>query len=108
MDDEKLSRRDLIQQSAALGVLAIVGVGGCGKHEPAGLSCTDTSSLSAADLGARTALAYADISLEPGKECDLCQQFLPAATPNACGTCKVVKGPINPKGSCKAFAAKPT
>jgi hypothetical protein len=103
--DEKLSRRDLFQQSAALGVLAVVGVGACGKQEPASLSCTDTSSLSAADVGVRTALAYADISLEAGKECDRCQQFLPAAT-NACGTCKVVRGPINPKGSCKAFLAK--
>jgi hypothetical protein len=106
--DEKLSRRDLFQQSAALGVLAVVGVGACGKQTPASLSCTDTSSLSAADVGVRTALAYADISLEAGKECDRCQQFLPPATANACGTCKVVRGPINPKGSCKAFVAKAT
>jgi hypothetical protein len=105
--DEKVSRRYLFQQSAALGVLAVVGVGACGKKEPASLSCTDTSSLSAADVGVRTALAYADISLEAGKECDRCQQFLPPATADTCGTCKVVRGPINPKGSCKAFVAKP-
>jgi hypothetical protein len=106
--DEKLSRRDLFQQSAALGVLAVVGVGACSKQAPAGPSCTDTSGLSAADVGVRTALAYADLSLEAGKECDRCQQFLPGAAENVCGTCKVVRGPINPKGSCKAFVAKTT
>jgi hypothetical protein len=106
--DEKLSRRDLFQQSAALGVFAVVGVGGCSKAEPLGPSCTDTSGLSAADVGVRTALAYADMSMEAGKACAICQQFLPGPAPNACGTCKVVRGPINPKGSCKAFVAKTT
>jgi hypothetical protein len=105
--NERLSRRDLFQQSAALGVLAVVGASGCGKSQPAGPSCSDTSGLAAADVGVRTALAYSEVSMEPGKSCSICQQFLPGA-PNACGTCKVVRGPINPAGSCKAFAAKMT
>ena len=64
-------------------------------------------SLSAADAQVRVSLQYVDNSVEAGKMCSLCQQFIPAA-PDACGTCKVVKGPINPKGYCKSFAAKPT
>jgi hypothetical protein len=104
MMDEKLSRREVLQRSAALGVLAVVGAG-CGKEQPKALSCTDTMSLSAADVQVRTSLAYVDSSVEPGKNCLGCQQFVPAA-PDACGTCKVVKGPINPKGYCKSFVAK--
>jgi hypothetical protein len=103
--DEKLSRRVLFQQSAALGVLAVVGIGGCSKPQSAGPSCSDTSGLSAPDLLVRTSLAYADVSVEPGKLCASCQQFLPGPLA-ACGTCKVLRGPINPAGSCKAFVAK--
>ena len=106
--DEKLSRRDLFQGSAVLGVLAVVGATGCSKEAPAGPSCTDTSGLAAPDVGVRTALAYADVSLEAGKSCAGCQQFLPGPAANACGTCKVVRGPISPRGSCKAFVAKTT
>jgi hypothetical protein len=102
--DEKLSRREVLQQSAAFGVLAVTGVA-CGKEQPKALSCTDTMSLSAADAQVRTSLAYVDNSVEPGKTCSNCQQFIPGA-PDACGTCKVVKGPINPKGNCKSFVAK--
>jgi hypothetical protein len=105
--NEKLSRRDLFQQSAALGVLAVVSASGCSKAQSPGPACSDTTGLAAPDLGVRTALAYSEVSTEPGKSCSLCQQFLPGE-PNACGTCKVVRGPINPAGSCKAFAAKST
>jgi hypothetical protein len=103
--DEKLSRRHLLQQSAALGALAVFGTVACGKKQAA-LVCTDTTGLSAADISVRTALAYTDVSIEAGKTCSGCQQFVPTA-PNACGTCKVVKGPINPIGDCKSFLAKP-
>jgi TAT (twin-arginine translocation) pathway signal sequence len=102
--DERLSRRDVLKHSAALGALAAVGGVACSK--PKSLSCVDTTSLSAADAQTRVTLVYVDNSVEPGKTCSGCQQFIPAA-PDACGTCKVVKGPINPKGNCKSFVAKP-
>jgi hypothetical protein len=110
--DDKLSRRDVLQRGAAFGALGIAGLvsaasaagAGC-KSEPKALSCTDTMSLSASDAQVRVALAYVDSSVETGKSCSGCQQFIPAA-PEACGTCKVVKGPINPKGYCKSFVAK--
>ena len=103
--DSKLSRRDVLQRSAALSLFAVVGTA-CSKEQKA-LSCTDTMSLSAADAQVRTSLAYQDKSPEPGKSCTGCQQFIPAA-PDACGTCKVLKGPINPAGYCKSFAPKAT
>jgi hypothetical protein len=105
--DEKLSRRDLFQQSAALGVLAVVGAGACSKAAKPPLSCADTSTLSAADAQVRLSLAYADVAPDPTKMCIGCQQFL-AGPPDACGTCKVLRGPVGPGGSCKAFAPKAT
>jgi hypothetical protein len=104
--DDKLSRRAVLQRSAALGALAVFGSGACSR-QPAPLVCTDTSGLSSADLSVRTVLAYVDNSFEPGKTCSNCQQFIPNTVSRTCGTCKVVKGPINPNGNCKSFLAKP-
>ena len=101
---DKLSRREKMQQAGALGALVVLG-GACSK--PA-LHCTDTSSLSEADQQVRTALAYVDSSTEPGKVCNGCQQFLPPPQPGTCGSCKVIKGPVNPNGNCKSFVAKTT
>lgn len=99
----RLSRRDLLERGGALGLAVVAG---CGKPKPHALVCTDTSGLSEADMQVRTVLNYQDASNDPNRECDKCLQFLPADHPG-CGACKVVKGPINPHGSCKSFAAKP-
>ncbi len=104
--DDKLSRRAVLQRGAAFGTLALFGSAACSK-QPAPLMCTDTFGLSPSDLTVRTTLAYVDNSIEPGKTCTRCQQFIPDTVGNKCGTCKVVKGPINPNGNCKSFLAKP-
>jgi len=104
--DEKLSRRDVLQQSAAFGALVVLGAGACNK--PAALVCTDTAGLSATDVQVRTSLGYVDSSVEQGKLCSGCQQFLPPDGAGKCGGCKVIKGPINPNGYCKSFVAKTT
>lgn len=104
---DDLSRRDLLAQSLVLGAAAAFGAAACSKKEPA-LACTDTTGLAPADLTIRTTLAYVDVSVEPGKTCSNCQQFNAPPTPGTCGTCKVLKGPINPSGYCKSFVAKPT
>jgi hypothetical protein len=108
MDEKLISRRDLLQKSAAVaGALAVFGgAAACGKKE-AVLVCTDTSGLASADVAVRTTLGYTDVSMEPGKMCTNCQQFVPPAAANTCGSCKILKGPINPKGYCKSFVAKP-
>jgi len=41
-----------------------------------------------------------------GQQCDTCVQFVPGANAKANGTCKVVEGPINPKGWCIAYVKK--
>jgi hypothetical protein len=105
MSNRNLSRRDLLQQSAAFGALAVFGAAACGKEQPKPLVCSDTTGLSPGDTMIRTSLAYIDVSDQPGKQCSGCQQFIPPA-PNTCGTCKIVKGPINPAGYCKSFVAR--
>jgi hypothetical protein len=104
---EKLSRRDLLQRTAALGALATLGAAACGKQKAAALSCADTTGLSPQDANVRTLLKYADVSADPAKVCSKCQQFVTPPTPSTCGTCKVLKGPVNPVGSCSSFAPKP-
>lgn len=106
MEEKLLSRRTVLRHGTEAGLAAALGALGCGKSEPKPLSCVDTMDLSAADLQVRTALAYADRSPDPSKSCAACQQFQPGA-PGACGTCKVVKGSINPAGSCRSYLAKP-
>jgi hypothetical protein len=103
--DEKVPRRYVLQRTASLGFVAALGAIACGKERRA-LSCTDTSALAPIDAQMRATLAYVDISTEPGKTCSGCQQYIPAPSPDICGTCKVVKGPINPNGNCKSFVAK--
>lgn len=68
--------------------------------------CTDTSGLTQAELTIRTNLKYTGRSPFPDKHCALCQLFVAPASGVACGTCQVVKGPINPKGYCTSFVAK--
>jgi hypothetical protein len=105
--NDKLSRREALGGTAAFAWVAALPIVACGKEKPKVLMCTDTTGLSPVDLQVReTVLAYVEVSATPGKNCANCQQFIPAA-PNACGTCKIVKGPINPGGNCKSFLAKP-
>lgn len=106
--DEKMSRRVVLQQSAAVGAFVATGAfAAVACNKPAALTCVDTSGLAPADVQVRTALAYVDTSTEAGKTCSNCQQFIPAPAAGSCGTCKVVKGPVNPGGNCKSYVAKP-
>jgi hypothetical protein len=104
--DSKLSRRQLLRQGAGFGAIALVGAPACGKSTPKALVCNDTTGLSPSDIQIRESLlAYVEVSTTPGKSCSNCQQFI-AGAPGGCGTCKIIKGPINPGGNCKSFLAK--
>jgi hypothetical protein len=101
----RLSRRVVLQQSAAFGALAVLGTA-CSKGAAPAPVCTDTTGLAAPDVALRTTLGYEDVSTQPGKNCLGCAQFV-AGAPSACGTCKILKGPVSPGGYCKSFTAKP-
>ena len=98
------SRRALLQSVAAslLSLGGLGSLGGCGKRE---FACTGVVGISLDDVKTRQTLAYVDRSTDPEKTCEKCQQFVPVSS-DACGTCKVMKGPIHPSGTCKSFSGK--
>lgn len=99
--EKSLTRREVLSGGLrALTVLPAVAVFGCGGR----LDCSDTSGLAAPDAQMRRDQNYLDTSPDPAKACDLCEQWVPAD--KGCGGCKVLKGTINPKGSCNLFVKK--
>lgn len=54
----------------------------------------------------KQAMQYQD-QPKNGQQCATCLQFVPGAKAGAAGTCKVVDGPISPKGWCVAYVKKP-
>lgn len=95
-----ITRRGLLGGSASL-LLA-----SCKPKATLPASCTDTTGLSSEEIAARTTLGYVEPSAQGDKTCSACVQFVAPAASGQCGACKLLKGPIHPRGGCKAFAAK--
>ena len=95
-------RRRLLFAGPAL--LALVATGACKTAEPA--SCTNTSGLAPGDVQARAALGYADLGPDSQRHCFSCSQYVEPESAGSCGGCKVLKGPIHPRGTCNAFTPK--
>lgn len=106
-EDNRISRRVYLKTIAAGAAAAgsVVLFAGCdeGKEE---LTCTDTSSLTQAQIQQRKTLQYVDDSPHENKTCDNCQLFKPPQKPNTCGGCQVVPGPVHPKGYCNSWVEK--
>lgn len=98
---KRIDRREAFVGMATV-LIAPSALLGCGKKA---LSCTDTAGLSADEVNARTVLGYVDASGNPAKPCSTCQLYKPSA-PDQCGGCQIMKGPVNPAGSCKSWAKK--
>lgn len=97
---------DTIVRREALRRLFIVSAGAalaaC-SHKP---NCSDVSALTPDEQKARSDVAgYTENAPDPSKKCASCVQFV-AGPENGCASCKVVKGPISPDGTCKLFVAK--
>jgi hypothetical protein len=99
-----LGRRDLLRRAPL--ALAAIACSTCGCSRPPPFSCTDVSGLSPDDAAARTALGYVEPATNLTRACSSCQQYLGPPDGRGCGSCKVLKGPVHPAGTCKAFAAK--
>lgn len=100
-----IDRREAIQHLALLSLSTFLPLGAlaCSKNP----SCLDVTGLSPDEVTQRnTIAAYVDQSADASKMCSLCAHYI-AGAPKACGTCKIVKGPINANGSCKLFLKKP-
>lgn len=102
--DESPSRRDFFR-SAAVVSLAVLGATGCNQRR-APISCGASAGLAPADVQARSALRYVEPGADERRRCSSCQQYLTPAADGGCGSCKVLKGPIHPNGTCIAFAPR--
>jgi hypothetical protein len=90
------TRREALRSLVVLSAsFALPAIAGCSKKP----SCSDITSLSPDEARTRNDIAtYTEVAPDASKKCNLCAQFQPAPSANACGQCKVVKGPINPEG----------
>lgn len=86
-----LSRRRALERMAA--IAAGAGAGWSVLVAPA----------RAAGTVPKSAVAYQD-KPKGDQECSNCIQFVPGATPEANGTCKVVAGDVSPHGWCMVYA----
>ena len=98
--------RTSVTLSVGVAAVALVGVACRGAAKE--LSCNDTVGLPPVDIQTRKALEYIDKSSDPQKVCSGCAQYVagPASASPTCAGCKMFKGPVNPGGYCKVWAAK--
>jgi len=71
-----------------------------------GEPCTDISGLTDEEKQTRIVNHYVDDSMMEGKECNNCRFFIQPVAGNPCGTCQIIKGPIDPDGYCNAWVAQ--
>jgi hypothetical protein len=115
---KKINRKNFLKSAAALsltGAGAVTFLAGCGneKKEPESESseaekgpCSDLSGLSDSEKETRDLYRYVVNSPHDDKYCSLCNYFTPPQENSKCGSCQIVKGPINPKGYCTSFVKK--
>ena len=85
---KQMSRRALLKSAALLAGIAAIPV-----------------VAEAAGTVPKAAMKYQDHP-HGNQDCSSCMQFIPGKSPTAMGECKVVAGPISPKGWCVAYVKK--
>lgn len=74
------------------------------KEEPAQpFSCNDDSSLSGEQKAIRANLRYTDITPISSRTCDNCKLYNLPKKGASCGGCKILPGPVHPKGWCSSW-----
>ena len=69
----------------------------------ASLDCSDVSGLQSAEATTRLDNQYRQHTERDDQFCLSCLNYVPDRVETACGTCKTVRGPINPDGWCKQW-----
>lgn len=88
VERKRSSRRTMLKGAALLAGLAAIPV-----------------TVEAAGTVAKAAMQYQEHP-KGDQDCSNCIQYIPGKTPAAMGECKVVAGPISPKGWCIAYVKK--
>ena len=98
-----MSRREWLSKVLGLsltgGLTALAG--GCHKRES--LICSDPERLSDAENSLRQSLHYTEESPYESQRCAGCG-FFQAAGVATCGSCRLLKGPVNPRGHCDSWS----
>jgi hypothetical protein len=106
------TRRAFVRCTALAGAGTLAGCGdpaalaerrATARQLGAGLDCSDVSALQPAEARTREDNAYVQHTVRDDQFCLGCLNFVPNAVASACGTCKTVRGPINPDGWCKQW-----
>jgi hypothetical protein len=114
------SRRNFLKKSikGSLGLFVFSGLANtvlssCKKNQPQNgplenankeaFSCPDSDKVSADDRVRRANLKYVDKSPIPSRTCDNCKLYTLPKDSSPCGGCKVLPGPIHPKGYCQSW-----
>jgi hypothetical protein len=106
------TRRAFAKCAALAGAGALAGCGGGAqlaalreqaRRLGAPLDCSDLSALQPAEAATRDENQYRQHTDRDDQFCLGCLNFVPPAVTTACGTCKTVRGPINPDGWCKQW-----
>lgn len=108
MSRDNSTRREFLTRLGlgALTVGAASALVACGKKEEGGaaVTCTDPAGTS---NPTRTSLKYVDVSPDPNKRCDNCQQYVAPEGGKACGGCKLFNSTdVAPKGYCNGWVQK--
>lgn len=107
-NDAKLTRRDLIRSSAAVGLASLIPLSAltaCGGGEEA-KNCVSPPGLTADERTKRTQFQYLEASPDPTKKCVDCAFYVTPAAGEFCGPCTLGLGAVNPEGTCISFAPK--
>lgn len=88
-DSKRMGRRDVLKRAALVA---------------AGLAAIPVVARAAGTVP-KAAMKYQDHP-KGDQDCSSCMQFIPGKSPTAMGECKVVAGPISPKGWCVAYVKK--
>ncbi len=67
------------------------------------LDCSQAPGLWPAEAQTRIDNEYRDRSDQELRYCFNCVNYVAPPQPSTCGSCRTVKGPINPGGSCKSW-----
>nr|MEE4266409.1 hypothetical protein [Candidatus Krumholzibacteria bacterium] len=126
--DQKLDRRTFFRQVGITGLAGVglmLGLTACGGDKESGAAtkaaasksaspaasadpCSDLTGLTQDEKNMRTTLQYQATAADPAKPCHTCNFWHPPAEGTTCGTCTLMKGPIDPNGGCISWVVKQT
>jgi hypothetical protein len=107
VDCSIVARPIAIRRRVALeAACAVVGFVALGCDRERRIQTCDEASIPAEDAKLRAKLGYVAKAASADRGCELCVQWSPGASRDACGGCKLFAGAVSPLGSCNVFARR--